>query len=326
MYRSIVPDILAAYELDYQSIGELQKGYRNESYAVTLVNGQTINLMIFKREPHILERIRRADATSRYAADAELPVRTRYHDRLLKIRSDTYAGLYRYLPGRTIAWEMYSMKHIKLLGWAMGDLHQALASIRRPDDYSVYDELSILVERMRSYFGDADIQRAVEQKLGVSITTNQLDEFTRLIKAQATLPDQQMLHMDMVRGNVLFGVAASVDRWQIDGTALSGIIDFEKAAYGHVICDAARTLAFLLVDCPKSPDKVYKYFLESGYLKRSGVELPYRERMDEFVRLFLLHDFYKFLKHTPYESLARNHHYVRTKELLLKYGMISSKN
>ncbi len=40
------------------------------------------------------------------------------------------------------------------------------------------------------------------------------------------------------------------------------------------------------------------------------------------IGFFLLHDFHKFLKHTPYESLEQNHHFVRTRDILIDYGML----
>jgi hypothetical protein len=36
----------------------------------------------------------------------------------------------------------------------------------------------------------------------------------------------------------------------------------------------------------------------------------------------LLHDFYKFLLHNPYESLASNEHYIRTIALLKARGVL----
>lgn len=325
MFEKIVPEVLAKYGLQYLAVGAVQKGYRNESYAVTLADGAMVNLMFFKREPRILARIKRADATSRYAADAGLSVRTRHDQRLLQVRADTYAGLYTYLPGGTIAWEMYSMKHIKLLGWAMSDLHAALVLMPVPDAHTVYAELRDIVDEMQHYFSRTGVRSALRSKLYLTVELTQFDDAQKCIETLAGLPGGQMLHMDMVRGNLLFGDTHAGDIWKIGDTALSGIIDFEKAAYGQPVFDVARTLAFLLVDCPKPTEKTYKYFVESGYSKRGKATLEYMDHLPPLVRLFLLHDFYKFLKHTPYESLADNRHYVRTRDLLKKYGMISPK-
>jgi Ser/Thr protein kinase RdoA (MazF antagonist) len=130
--------------------------------------------------------------------------------------------------------------------------------------------------------------------------------------------------MDMVRGNILFDTTADTP-WQIDDVRLSGVIDFEKTAIGLPVCDMARTLAFLLVDCLKPADKISKYFIDSGYRKRGSMDIIHIELLPYFIRLFLLHDFYKFLRHTPYESLRDNYHYGRTCVILKDYGMISSK-
>lgn len=326
MYARVVPAVLEKYGITYITIGEAQKGYRNESYPIYLAGGGVINLIFFKREPRIKERIARADTTADCAAKNGLPVRIRYDTRIMQVAANTYAGLYLYMPGKTISWEGYEMKHIKLLGQAMGDLHAALRDMPKPVGPTVNDELVELYERMERYFDDKDVKRAMLQKLGVTIDPRRIHFLRQFVESNKHLPAQQMLHMDMVRGNVLFENAKPSDRWQIKDVALTGIIDFEKAAYGHPICDVARTLAFLYVDCPKSTDKIFKYFFQSGYVKRGVNTLTNGNLLGDFILLFLMHDFYKFLRHTPYESLADNYHYIRTRDLLKSYGMISLKN
>jgi Ser/Thr protein kinase RdoA (MazF antagonist) len=336
MYRLVVPAILEKYGVAYRSIAMAQKGYRNESYPIELESGETVNLLFYKRELGILERIQRADQVSEYVADL-LPVRTRYDKRLLRIetpRGEVYVQLYRYLSGRTIAWEAYTKKHVKLLGWAMSDLHDCLAPLRVEwsTKQTIVAELGQIIDRMQRYLSDSAVQGAFQTKLGLEIDIMQLVAMQKLVAFCDQLPGQQVLHMDMVRGNVLFAQSKEDDIWRMDNIALTGIIDFEKTAYGHPLFDIARTIAFLLVDCEgKSPEKIYEYFLYSGYNKRGNTSLDvrtvflgqsYATLLEGLVRLFLLYDFYKFLRYTPYESLEENHHYVRTRNILLDYAMI----
>ncbi len=323
MFARVVPQVLNKYGLAAKKVKPAQKGYRSESYPVELDDGAQVNLIFFKREPGIVGRVNRADHAANAAAAAGLPVRTRYDDRLLRVANDTYAGVYHYLPGKTEPWEGFSMKHIKLLGMAMGKLHAALRDEPAIDTYTVADELLPLIDRMETYFKRPEVAAAMSQKLGVAIDPTQLSLFRDLVLRANNLPSQQLLHMDMVRGNVLFDTAQPNGTLYIDELALTGIIDFEKAAYGHPAFDIARTLAFLLVDSPKSTDKIYRYFLDSGYHKRANQPLPNPRLLDGLIRLFLMHDFYKFLRHTPYESLKDNYHYIRTCALLKTYGMIS---
>ena len=119
--------------------------------------------------------------------------------------------------------------------------------------------------------------------------------------------------MDFVRGNILF-----------DGSDITGILDFEKTAMGHNFVDIARTLAFLMVDCKfKTVDKVVKYFLYSGYHKRGQMkDVGDKAILNQLIEMFLVYDFYKFLRHNPYESLHLNEHYVRTNHILDKRGVI----
>lgn len=324
MFQRVLQDIIGAYGLAVGQIGSVQKGYRNESYRLELKSGETVNLICYKPEPGIEDRVKRADRVARHASLRGLPVRTRYDERLLRLRSNTLAGLYHYLPGHTIAWESYTQKHLKLLGWAMSDLHASLNDMELDSPYRLQDELRQLNTRMRRYFDDPEVTEAVRTKLGLDIRTDLWGKFGRLINHLSEVEHQQYLHMDMVRGNVLFDKPKPADKWQIDDLALSGVIDFEKASYGPQECDIARTLAFLLVDCTKPPDKIINYYLNSGYIKRGNGQLHYKELISPFVRFFLVYDFYKFLKHTPYESLSQNKHYIRTREILLEYGMISS--
>lgn len=270
----------------------------------------------------MLARIKRADYVSRAASERGLPVRVRYDERLMRIARDRYAGLYEYLPGRTISWESMTKKHIKLLGFAMGDIHNALREIESMDGYTVADELLAVVERMQNYFAHEGVERAMKEKLGIAVEPGKLKNFSLLINYVSSMPGQQYVHMDMVRGNILFDVAEETDTWKIDDIALTGIIDFEKAAIGHPLFDLARTLSFLLVDSTKASEKVYRYFLDSGYCKRAGRSRPNAKLLQPLILFFLMHDLYKFLRHTPYESLYANHHYNRTCELLKTYGMI----
>ena len=324
MSGHITARILEKYGITHATVGQVQKGYRNESHPVFMHDGTVRNLLIFKNESQILTRITRADQASKALALRGLPVRERHDPRLLRVKDGVYAGLYTYLPGATVPWEAFTKKHMKLLGWAMADMH-AIWRVSEPSDgRQVQSELLPLIDRMQRYFDQADVRKAMGQKLGVQLLVSP-GNYAQLVTKVSTLDGQHTVHMDMVRGNVLFGVAQPSEHWQIDGMALTGVIDFEKAAIGHPLFDLARTMAFLLVDSPKPRAKIDKYFLDSGYHKRGGAVLPDPRLLEPLIRLFLLHDFYKFLRHTPYESLADNYHYLRTRELLKTYGMISAK-
>lgn len=337
MYRQVVPAVLEKFGVQYAAIRDVQKGYRNESYPVRLQNDKIVNLLFYKREPGIEERIARADEVAAWVAGAGYPVRVRHDPRTLRLsnaKRPTYAALYNYLPGHTIPWEAYTKKHIKLLGMAMSDMHACLANM--PAEWSdacrITDELTDLSDRMQAYFSDENVTRAMRQKLGIAIDLETIRRFRTLIRLFDSDKTQQPLHMDMVRGNVLFSSASTDDTWQIGDIALTGVIDFEKTAYGHPLFDIARTLAFLLVDCAvKDEAKIRRYFLFSGYNKRGQASYDYKagfagvthgQLLDGLVEFFLLHDLYKFLCHAPYESLKANHHYIRTRNILIRHGMV----
>lgn len=324
---SVIERILNAYDLSFHAIYPVQKGYRNSSYGVELADGQIVNLILYKSEPNILPRIKRTHAVSHFLAAEHLPVRHPTAHKIIKLQAAgmvKYGALYNYLPGYTIAWEAYTKNHIKLVGMALGAMHAALQNFEMSEN-SVADEYTAIAYRMQKYFTDLPVRQALQRKLGLQLEDEVLSRFLTLLKLMTNLPHHHMLHMDFVRGNILFDVAQPGDVFSIGTTAISGILDFEKTGYGHPTFDIARTLAFLLVDCKyKTPEKITKYFLESGYYKRGnkGTIRYSRQLIAALVTLFLTYDFYKFLRHNPYESLEMNEHFLRTRDILVARGVI----
>lgn len=283
-------------------------GYRNTQIHLSK-DSKEFMLCIYKKEKGIKERIDNTDRIMSLCYPT-LPVKQR-----IKVisTSPNLMILYSYLPGSTIAWEGYTMKHIKGLGEYMGKLHTILGRIRYKD-IELENEIDLSISHLKEmevYFKDKGVRLALKNKLNIypSISfKNYLKVFKELKKY-----DSQILHMDFVRGNVLFNSKKEI----------TGIIDFEKCAYGPRVLDISRTLAFLLVDCKyKEEEKIRKYFLISGYVKRGNMKLPSLRIIDILVEYFLLYDFFKFLYHTPYESLKENEHFVRTCKRLLDSKVI----
>ena len=316
MYESALPRVLKFYGIEYQRIFDFQKGYRNEIWPVLTSDNRMLNVTFYKREAAIVNRIARADKVSAFVADQGLPARQRFDNRTLTLKNEnitTYIGVYDYLPGQTIPWESYTMEKIKTLGATMSNMHFILSAGPLVALPSVYDEYIEIVGRMKQYFLQLTVADAVARKLNLIVSLDRFDDYINLLELYKTKSGQQPLHMDFVRGNILF-----------DGDAISGILDFEKTALGHPVMDISRTLAFLMVDCKyKTIDKVVKYFLHSGYQKR-GKNKDIGNDIDRnlLVEMFLMYDFYKFLRHNPYESLSLNQHYLRTADILAKRGVI----
>lgn len=320
---NLIYRILRAYGIEPSQVWPPQKGYRNEAYPVMCDDGTMANLILYKREPGILDKIKAANAVSDYLHAQGFAARHTIDPRIIQLRAGSYrkyAALYAYLDGHTIPWEGYTQDHLKVVGKVMGDMHALLKNFT---DYSlpdVADEYLDIVGRMKTYFSDAPAQRALGSKLLLQVRPEIFETFTQLLTGSKLLPGKQALHMDFVRSNLLFQ--------EDDGefkVKLSGVLDFEKAAYGHPLFDIARTLAFLLVDCKyKEPAKVRKYFLGGGYIKRGASTLPskYMGMLDPLVDLFLFYDFYKFLRHNPYEALHDNEHFIRTVSLLIPRHLV----
>lgn len=311
----IIEQILKLNTLQPRRILAPQKGYRNTSYPVELAGGRTVNVILYKQEAGIAGRIRRSDSLSDYLATRGFPTRQSLTP-IIKLSGQhktAYARIYKYLPGTTIPWEAYTMKHLKALGQTMAEMHRAVqtADVQLG---SVEDESWQLFTRMVRYFEDPGVSSALGSKLYLKIDTKLIPPLPGKALETST---SQPLHMDFVRGNVLF-----VDTQR---PTITGVIDFEKASQGPIVYDIARTLAFLLVDCVHKPgDKVVQYFLRSGYCKHGQASLDKHQLqvISKLTRFYLLHDFYKFLRHNPYEFLEQNQHFVRTRDFLLKDGMM----
>lgn len=324
--QQVVIDMYTRYGYPDVNLGVVQAGYRNTSFSATAPDGSKLNLLLHKSEPGILARLQRTMYLGTQLHDDGLPVRSPKDDRILQLSlgDTTYLGvLYAYLPGDTIPWEAYTMNHIKLLGWSMARMHTAMRDISEDLFPRVEDEYLQYFSHMQQYFETGTVAAAAKAKLGIAVPNAQLFGLHNFLKAMNQTVDRQVLHMDYVRGNVLFAGSDAVSEFTLGSVKLTGIIDLEKAAVGHVLFDVARTLAFLLVDCAaKTPREIYKYFLISGYRKRGGGIIPDQEQLETAVDLFLLYDLYKFMRDTPYESLTQNHHYIRTRDILVRRKML----
>ncbi len=299
---------------------DVESGYRNSSYSFVDAAGNTLNFILYKHEPSSIERIKRANTIGSFLLGKDIPARAPISPRILRV-GNRYGSLYRYLPGTTIPWEAYTMKHIKLLGMVMGDMHSFLQGYAGPlpPFASEYEAIS---QRIRRYYTRDGVVQAMHDKLHLGLPYDPCQNHPDLFDELSRLPVQP-LHMDFVRGNVLFQRNAAATRYTIGSVTLSGLLDFEKACQGPVLCDIARTLAFLYVDCAnKTNAKIYKYFIDSGYVKRSRATLnndsQTRGLIDRLVTFFLEYDFYKFLRDNPYESLPQNHHFLRTRDMLIE--------
>ena len=313
--KELVTRILQQYGLDARTVADAKTGYRSESYALTLHDGSTANLILYKRETGITTRIANANRVGDYLALNGLPARQTLDPRVICLKganSIQYGAIYTYLPGTTIPWEAYTKEHLKQLGGAMGVMHATLGGLPRGSIPSVAGEYLDLLHRMSGYFSQTGVKTAMIQKLG--LLPPDLTPHTETIGKYSNTAGQA-LHMDFVRGNVLF---------QSDPVQLTGILDFEKAAWGPVEFDIARTLSFLLVDCKyKQQNKIWKYFMHSGYNKRGRVTYNDWQSLEKLIDICLLHDLYKFLLHNPYEALLINEHYTRTTMLLIRRKLIS---
>lgn len=314
-----IKELLANYGFEVVKIDEPSSGYRNKSYPIFLKNNEIINLVIYKKEHGIRRKIQNANIFGNELAKLGFAARKTLLEELIIINHQNtkrYACLYNYLPGKTIPWEAYTSKHIKLLGESMGNMHRLLSkyNINNTKFENIINHQIKKLDEMENYFHDINVKNAISKKLSFELIL----DFAKYKKLFDSLKSEnfQLIHMDFVRSNILFSRKDSVE--------ITGIIDFEKCGYGPRILDIARTLSFLLVDSKYIlPSKVYKYFLFNGYQKRSSNKLPDLSSLQDLVEFFLIYDFYKFLKYNPYEFLYLNEHFLRTCKFLHLYMIIA---
>lgn len=325
--QRVVEAILLQFGLHFVAIHSAESGYRNHAVPVELSNGESIICLLYKNEPSTVAIQSRATKVGDFCAMAGIPARQSYDRRTVQIDSKSsrrYAHLYSFLPGVTIPWDSYTKEQIKNVGGMMAQTHSVLRVYDLSDLPHVEDIYTGIIEKMRAYFTDQGVIAAMSSKLGLTTPLISYSTYTTLLQACKQLEGRQALHMDFVRGNILFFP---------NSDTISGVIDFEKTAQGHRLFDIARTYAFLLVDCKyKSSQQITKYFLYSGYRKRGRIKLPQvtvqtstqtHNLLDVLTDLFLVYDLYKFMCHNPYESLAHNEHYIRTKDELLRRKLLS---
>lgn len=350
--EKIIYKILKKYGYEDFKIFESQSGYRNFCLPFEVKNGEKLNLIIYKAERNILDKIKAANLVSSFLRKKGFQVRAAVKPTMkVSAQKNLYACIYNYLDGATIPWEAYSMKHLKLMGKTLSDLHFALSDF---DDFEmlphIIEVLKIQNNSMRKYFADEHVIMAIRNKLGLKFKSFE-GIFAYVEGLASETEDCGVLHMDFVRGNLLFGEevdfgssGAPASKLSIHDnqlsrrrrakpcqlkikkneikkakTTLKGIIDFEKTCKGPICFEIARTLAFLFIDCKyKDPKEIVKYFLYSGYLKKGqNKKIEKLKQLKPLISYFLLYDFYKFLKHNPYESLGQNQHFIRTKAILL---------
>jgi Ser/Thr protein kinase RdoA (MazF antagonist) len=381
MNIALLQKLSTLYGVNFSKIGESYEiGYRNKNYKIYDKEGNTYNFIIYKKEKDILKTIRRANYISGFLSSIGFPVRTAIKTtdkkEILTLSSKIsnthvntsstdnehihYASLYNYLTGNTIPWECYTMKHIKLIGWFMSDMHFELSTTKADGILSIKDKKAVIklaheldfpnafeiiknqMARMYDYFKDKNVISAMEKKLNLRFDNDHFLLLARHIEkieeALAVLEIQTILHMDLVRGNIIFAqneeiqnskfkIQKELKAYSLELTALSGVIDFEKVAIGPGIIDVARTLAFLLVDCKyKDEEKIRKYFIQSGYEKRGANTLKdpinQYQYLETLMLFFWLYDFYKFLLHNPYEFLKDNEHFVRTRSKVIAKNIL----
>jgi len=314
---NLIDLILLKYNLNVVKINTFQKGYRNRSYLLDLVDGSQVNLIIYKQEIGILAKIKAAHKFSVQLNDAGLNVRHPIN-KILKLKENYYACLYNYLSGKTIPWESYTMNHLKLLGEELNRVHFIGSQTQIVENFNLEsNNLRLIIARMQSYFEREDVEVALISKLKIGLNLNKFLNYSiQIVYKVENYNTKSFLHMDFVRGNILFEDEPKLH--------ISGIIDFEKADYGTPLFDLARTFAFLLVDCKyKSELEIRKYFLKSGYIKNGKLKLDSYKYLNELTTIYLIYDFYKFLQHNPYEFLKTNEHYIRTQNMLISLRLLN---
>jgi Ser/Thr protein kinase RdoA (MazF antagonist) len=349
-------------------IAKIDEGYMNNCIIIRLLpQNQRLVIIIYNTNRYSEEksqnRIKNAYMAARVLNRNSIPVRiplktaTSPPKDFIEInvtdQKTTILGVYNYLPGQTVPWESYTRRHLRAVGLYMRRIHH----IWQQEDPNKYPFLPKWTDYIRNdsqklfkYFKKN--QQYIKKKLDIEIDL----DFIKTLKKQITNSPlhqphlNQLVHQDLVRGNILFGSMKKKNIYPIHG-----IIDFEKILIANPITDLARTLSFLFVDCKyKTIPEIKKYFLDQGYfafetihnqkfpnapkqskLKQETVtkeknkklltELPPFRHIKHFMLYFWVRDLWKLLSRNPYQDLMHNFHYKQTSNRLHAEKVILTK-
>ena len=235
----LIHKILKPFGLAQQvlKIAAAESGYRNTIVPITLESGQKLSLIFYKREPGIVKKIQRANYVSHELAKKGWPTRQAMTNqnsqsiiRLAVNHQVQYCCLYNYLPGHTISWSDYSQKHLKLLGQVLGYLHYDLATIKPIIKKNELSEIVILrknLTEMNSYFCLKNVKSALEQKLNITQSSHCWQRWRDLLIVLEKAKPTQILHLDFVRGNILFNQLSDHNSTQSPVASKLGL-DFDR--------------------------------------------------------------------------------------------------
>lgn len=301
------------------------EGYMNTCILINISNPkQNFIFIIYNPNRYSnnnkIQQIEDTYHTAKYLEDHGIPVRTAIKTKtgkhLVRInlgKTDQdirTVGLYNYLPGKTLPWEAYTRRHIKSLGLCMARIHKTWESmnfqklsIPRWKTYLKKDSAKILDYFTRN-------QDTIAQKLRLQLNA---DKMMTIVKNIQQLDENQIVHYDFVRGNILFS-----DKKEDETYPITGIIDFEKTMIATPEVDIARTISFLLIDCKYKTDKqISQNFIKEGYIRMGNGRISRLDVINTLMIYFWVRDIWKFLSSNPYDSLSLNYHYQETKTRLL---------
>lgn len=197
-----------------------------------------------------------------------------------------FLGIYDFIEGKTLSWEAYTRRHLTSLSETMNKMHTVLQDYKGTRYIPSWnDYLPIDYKKLHKYY--TENLPTIETKLGIKIEIEKIESLYKNI-INRPVSNKQLVHMDFVRGNILFD----------NNYKITGILDFEKMLIGDTQLDRARTYAFLVVDCKYKTKEQIDYYFGKGD--------------KNLVEYFWLRDFWKFLSCNPYESLSQNEHYQGT--------------
>ncbi len=325
------------YGIIIDKLEKLEGGFRNHCFKAKSTRRVYV-VIVYKREKNIKQVIENAHFVAKYLSKngfkTRIPIKDKKGREFIKYQFDDgyhCLALYEYIDGVTIPWEAYTRRHLKSIGKTLSDMHSVLnlKNVKKTlDSLPIWKDITRReIKLMENYFHEVEFW--IEKKLEIQINLREVNKlFNDLNDLLNENYNNYILHYDFVRGNILF--SENLDE-RLDIYPVVGILDFEKVCIGPKLADISRTLAFLIIDCKyKKEKKVKNRFLISGYEKRGKEELNSKDlddvRLQKLMKFFWLRDFWKFLLHNPYEFLYMNEHYIRTRDRLIKSGLIDRKN
>ncbi|MCK4257679.1 MAG: phosphotransferase [Halanaerobiales bacterium] len=226
--------------------------YAEKSHLIQLDTGDKYVLKQKEDVKKIISECKLVSKLDRYGLPVPVPILTLQNEYYIK-RDDNFFCLYPYLPGEFI-YDNSSCKvekRIYSLGITIGKLHNGLRRCNYEKSFPKFHLIDHLLywlyPRIKMHSSSTEIRRL----------NNIVKDIQENIQSKYNIMPHQLIHRDLHLYNILF-----------EGERVSGILDFDLAAYGIRLYDLCYSFINLLLEEDFNNEKLYEWLSYLGFLMK----------------------------------------------------------